>query len=433
MNLTNTVFTRFTGMHVLLLLLLLVGSVSVGHAASLTSTVNRNTMSTNETVTLTVVSDQQVDASALVLDELRQDFEILNIAPRNSTSIATVNGKTTRVASTQWTLSLAAKRAGELRIPVFTVNQSRSRAITIKALAPQDYSANHSAPASPLIASGLAEKVSIYPGEQLIYSIELSAARSVRDLSGSALEIDGASVELIEQPQFQRIENGLARTVVILKYAIFAEASGTLTIPAITFTGLVGAQRSLFGNQGQKVIGRTQPLSINVKAKPVSNNSAPWFPASDVSMSSSWSSDPNELRTGAPITRSITINAQGQLADAIAPLNQAPLSAASIKSYKDKPQLNSNKTNTGFNSTRIESEAIVVNEAGKVELPAIDVHWFNVNTQTWQQATLAAETLTVSGQAVASTSPTALPTMPNASTALSASPPIPRPRTAGRT
>ena len=48
----------------------------MAHSATLSSTVNRNQVSTNETLTLVVAIDQQVDSSELNLSPLQQDFEI---------------------------------------------------------------------------------------------------------------------------------------------------------------------------------------------------------------------------------------------------------------------------------------------------------------------------------------------------------------------
>lgn len=403
MNLTISVLTRFNTMKIALFTLFIMSNIAIANAATLTSTVNRNTINTNETLTLTVTSDQQVDSSALDLSTLNNDFEILGVVPLNSSSVSDINGQTKRISSTQWTINLAAKREGELQIPAFVINNNRSQAITIKALTPENFKNTSTSQSAPLIAIGLAQKISIYPGEQLIYNIELSAAANVRDLSGNALEVAGASTEVIDQQQFQRIENGVARTVVILKYAIFPQESGQITIPSVTFAGLIGGQRSFFGNQGQRVVGRTKALTVEVKPKPTQSNST-WFPAEKVSIASSWSGDLNSLQTGSPITRTVTVKAQGQLANVIPPLEQALANNTSVKSYKDKPQLDSQKTTNGFISTRIESEALVANAAGEIKLPAITVDWFNVNTQAWEQATLESETLSVSGKAVSQNS-----------------------------
>lgn len=394
--------------------LVLILNSSIASAATLTSTVNRNSMSTNETLRLVVSIDEKVDSSQLDLSGLNSDFEILGVSPRNSSSISTINGKTTRVATTQWTITLAAKREGDLRIPAFTVNQTSSQAITIKALSAEKFSSTGNVQSAPLLATGLASKASVYPGEQIIYQIELSAATNVSDLNSSALDIVGAKVELFSQQQGQRIDNGVARNIILLKYAVFAEQSGSLQIPSVTFTGVVGGSRSFFGNQGQKVIGRTNPLPIEVKVKPA-NTKAPWFPAEAVSIRSSWSADPSLIKTGVPVTRTITTTAQAQLASAIPPLDQTASSQASIKSYQDKPTLDAQKTNTGFVATRTESAAIVINSAGEVELPAITVDWFNVNTEKWEQAILPAETITVSGQAVVQSAPIVTPSIPSES------------------
>lgn len=365
-------------------------------ALTLSSTVNRNTISTNETLQLTVTLDAQAEQSALDLTQLRADFEVLSVSPRNSQSISNINGKTTRVSTTRWVITLAAKRAGTLNIPSFTIKQARSNPISITALSPSQLGTNAQTKTAPLIAVGVADNPSIYPGQQLIYQIELSAAANVRDLSGTNLEIPGATVELLDQQNFQRIDNGVARIIVVLTFAIFVETSGEFTIPSITYTGLVGGQRTFFGNQGQQVVGRTNALTINVKEKPIATGQT-WFPAEDVTISSTWSSDVNNISVGTPITRSVKVIAEGQLAAAIPPFQNNAVNNSAIKSYKDKPQLDSSKTNQGFRSTRIESEAIVINKAGDVVLPEMVIDWFNVNSGKWEQAVLAAETISATG------------------------------------
>lgn len=390
------------------LLSLLMLLCSTAFAAKLSSTVDRNSMSINETLTLKVTLDEQVDSQALDLSGLRSDFEILGVTPRNSTSISTINGKTTRVATTQWTITLSAKREGNLTIPVFSIKQATSNPISIKALNDGNFSSSTKTQTAPLLATGLAQKGTIYPGQQLIYQVELSAAANVTDLNGATLNIPGASVELIDQQQFQRIDNGVARTIVVLKYVILAQESGTLRIPPLTFTGLIGGRRSLFGNQGQQVVGRTKTLPIEVKAKPELSDT-PWFPAESVTINATWSVDKNDIKTGEPVTRTITVTALGQLANAIPPLSQPDISSSSVKFYKDKAQLNSQKNTNGYISTRVESEAIVVNSAGDIEMPAVSIDWFNVNSNRWEKTTLAAETLKVSGKTISNSMPIATP------------------------
>jgi len=79
-------------------------------AATLTSKVTRNQVSTNETFTLTVLIDEQVDSSELNLESLEKNFEILSSTPQSRSSFNVINGRSIKSASTKWTITLFSER-----------------------------------------------------------------------------------------------------------------------------------------------------------------------------------------------------------------------------------------------------------------------------------------------------------------------------------
>jgi hypothetical protein len=374
-------------------LLISIALSSAVNAATLISTVDRNKISTNETLTLTVAIDQQVDSSLLNLTALQKDFEILSAVPQSRSSFNIINGRSEKSASTTWTITLVAKREGILSIPSFSINSDKSQPIRIRV-------SNATAGKTSERALDVKVKPSaneIYPNQQLIVEIELSARGNVRDLNGAQLTLPNADVQAFDQQNFQRVENGIARQIVTLKYSVFAKEAGVLTIPVMTYTGLENARRSIFGANGTQVIARSKKIDILVKEVPKDAKGA-WFPAEDVSIKAAWSGDISALTVGEPITRTITVTARAQLASAIAPLEQATLTDG-LKSYKDKPQLSTKKSAQGFVATRIESEAIVANEPGRYVIPSTSIRWWNTNTKKWQTVTLKEEILNVSGTA----------------------------------
>lgn len=377
-------------------------TLNVAAAANLTSTVNRNQVSTNETLTLTVSIDQQVDSTELDLSPLQENFEILAATPQTRSSFNMINGQSQQAASTTWTITLVAKNEGILTIPAFSLKSATSKPIPIRvsnsASAGNSASKNSALPLDVRVSS---DAIEVYPNQQFIVTVELSSSRNVRDLSGPQLVIAGADVEAFDQQNFQRVDNGIARQIVILKYAAFAKQAGQLTVPIMTYTGLQNGRRSVFGNSGTQVIARSKSIDIEVKETPETGNRQ-WLPAQDVSITSKWSGDASGLSVGEPITRTITITANGQIASAIPPLDPRAIDAE-LKSYKDQPQLETNKSNQGFVATRIESEAIVANKAGEFVLPALSIDWWNTKTKQWQTSTLEPETLIVTGEALPTT------------------------------
>ena len=364
------------------------------HAASLTSTVDRNQLSANETLTLTVNYDGGVDASLLDYSALQKDFEIIGVTPQSNSSISIANGRASRVSKTAWSIILAPKREGQLVIPAFSINNENSQAITINV---DSSTQNATGSPQPLQAWTIASGDAVYPNQQLIVTIEISAQNDVGNLNGPELIVKDAQVESLGQQSFQRVENGVARQTVQLTYAVSAETAGEIVIPRMTYTAVKGGQRGFFGARGQKVTARTEQLTIKVKALP-SNAPAPWFPAEDVQIRSEWSGDTSAIKVGEPITRTITITADGQQAETISPLSK-PNSVDGIKAYKDQPQLHTQTTESGFVGTRIESSAIVASQAGTVVLPELRLSWWNVKTDRLEQAILPAETIVATGAA----------------------------------
>ena len=181
-------------------------------AAVLSSQVDRNAIGINETITLRVIYDEQVDSSLLDLRSLSTDFEIISNRPQSSSSVIINNGKTESTANTTWDIVLVPKREGKLIIPALSIDKAISSAIVI------DVSASSASPVSdaPLSALISANNDEIYPNQQLIIEIELTASAAVRDLTGEQIEIVGADLELLDQQSFQRNSNGVINQVVVV-------------------------------------------------------------------------------------------------------------------------------------------------------------------------------------------------------------------------
>jgi len=368
--------------------LLCASLLNTANAGTLISTVDRNRISTNETLTLSVKYDQQVDGSKLGLGILESDFEILSASPQTSSSTSIINGKVSKEESTIWRVVLAPKREGKLTIPALSVNGDQSQAITIDVQAGAIAGSSDN-PFSALIS---ANSNQIYPGQQLIIEVELSAAADVTNFGASEFQIDNADIEVLAQNQSQRLENGLVRQIIVLRYAVFAKQAGTLTVPPLTFTASQGGRRSFFDSRpGKRVLARTSALQIEVTEKDLTKS--PWFPADNVSITARWSGDVASMTVGEPMTRTVVVTARGQKASVIPPL--AVNSSAQYKSYKDQAQLDDGKTETGYVATRIESEAIVASKAGPLTLPEQRISWWDVKSGQWKEAILPSQTINV--------------------------------------
>ena len=104
---------------------------TLAQAGTLTSIVNRNQLSLNETFTLQVSYDQPTESDKLDIGGLFENFEVLSVRPQTSSSVSVVNGQRSQTATTIWVISLAPKRRGTLEIPAFEIDNDRSLPITV--------------------------------------------------------------------------------------------------------------------------------------------------------------------------------------------------------------------------------------------------------------------------------------------------------------
>ncbi|TMX70788.1 BatD family protein, partial [Photobacterium damselae] len=110
-----------------LIALLTILSPAIAFAAQVEATVSKNIVGLNDVFQLTVKIDDSVNANALDLSPLDADFNYGTPSVSNSTSM--INGVISR--STEWNVSLAAKKMGKIVIPSFRIGATESQPITI--------------------------------------------------------------------------------------------------------------------------------------------------------------------------------------------------------------------------------------------------------------------------------------------------------------
>ncbi|GHA01480.1 hypothetical protein GCM10008090_08280 [Arenicella chitinivorans] len=367
----------------------------IGAAQSLVSTVDRNELTINQTLRLTVTYDNQANTSALDTAKLRSDFDVLGISPQTSSSTTMVNGVTQSSVTTRWSIVLAPKREGQLTIPSFTIGTAKSQPISINVVSAAA-SQGSDAVTQPLAVSVSVEPEQVYEEQQVILTVQLVISQRLNDLGGSQLAIEGGEIVPLGQQTFQQLDNGIATQVVELRYAIFPEKAGVITIPELKYTGRMGGRRSLFdafGMNGEQVIARSKPVSIDVLPR-VDRPSAQWLPAKSVVLTEAWSGSLDDWQVGQPLTRTVMVKAEQQRSARVSPLSPMP-NDDGFKVYQDQPQLDDETSDEGVTATRTESAALVPSQAGELILPEVRLPWFNTTSGVWEVAVLPAKSVRI--------------------------------------
>lgn len=364
--------------------------------AAVIASVDRSDIELNESFTLKITVDTAIDtepdASALAAE-----FFVGTRSQLSNTTI--VNGQISR--SRTWTYVLMAKREGILEIPPIIIGAEQSNPVPINVSAP-----SNSLPGeADIFVTTEVDHANTFVQAQLLYTVKVYRSVPTRQPRLSEPDIRGVEVLIEvagEERSYESILNGKAYNVVERVYAIFPQESGQVTIAPARFEARVLRDgritgRKIFESEGIKIVVNPIP------PPPDGFPDAAWFPARDVTLSQTWSREPDRLPAGEPITRHITVTALGQLSTQIPVIN--PAVADTIKIYPDKPELRDMAEASGIRAVRSDQYAMIGISPGEVHLPELQLPWWNIDAGEWQLASLPGTTINILPSANAAVAP----------------------------
>jgi hypothetical protein len=357
--------------------------------ASLLSAVDRTEIESDETLQLTVTYSGQAVTGEPDFSLLKRNFEILS--KNRQQQYSWVNGETK--SSTDWKILLLAKRQGQLTIPALKFKGHSSKAIRVS-VRPAN-KANNKAGNQPVFIQTSIDKNSAYIQEQIILSHRLHYSVPLQDISISEFDIPDAVIQQVSEERFNKSINGKNYSIIEIKFALFPQNVGKLSIPSQRFTAFEtsNSQFGGFFSRGNRLARLTEEKIIDIMPRPSHISASQWMPSSQLKLEQTWSNKSASLTAGEPITRTIKITALGLTAAQIQPLPS--IENSEVKLYPDQAVLEDKQTNRGILGIRSESVAIVPNQAGKLTLPSIEVKWWDTVNNRMQTSRLPEKTFTV--------------------------------------
>jgi hypothetical protein len=377
------------------LLALLLWTVQV-QAADLVASVDRSRLNTGETVELTLESNDVTQFGKPDLTPLEPLFEVRGT--RQVNQLTTINGDNR--ATTRWIITLLPKQNGSVEIPPLQLGEARSQPISLQVIETQTQDTQSTL--APVFIEASLDQTSVYVQAQAILTLRIYHSVSLYDDSSlTPLQIPDARIEQLgESRTYEKVINGLRHGVIEMRYAIFPQHSGVLTIPTQVFSAtLVDAQPSQdAGAQGPKsgklLRVSSAEIPLTVKPKPASYPAdSPWLPARSLSLSESWSPEPDHAQVGDSLTRSLTLKVEGLASSQLPPLPATD--ANGLRRYPDQPVLGNQNSERGLIGSREDREALVPAHSGAIELPSVDVVWWNTFEDHLEHSNLPARTLQV--------------------------------------
>ncbi|UXY54543.1 BatD family protein [Pseudomonas tohonis] len=365
-------------------------------AAGFTASVDRARLSEGETVELILESSDPTLFGKPDLKPLESLFEVLGT--RQINRISTLNGQDDR--ATRWIVTLQPKQSGFVVIPPLRLGEAETRPITLH-IQKSDNAAGNSKLAPVFIDASLDEE-SVYVQAQTILTLRIYHSVSLYDDSSlTPLQMADARIEQLGEPRtYEKEINGIRHGVIELRYAIFPQKSGQLSIPAQVFSATL-VERSgqndyqPFGPRPGRLTRVSSPeIPLTVKAKPAEYPAdAPWLPARNLTLAEAWNPEPDKAQVGDSLTRSLMVKVEG-LASAQLPALPAT-HAPGLRRYPDQPQLSNQASERGVLGSREEREALVPTTSGRIELPPVEVVWWNTREDHLERSQLPGRTLEV--------------------------------------
>ncbi|EGH32910.1 hypothetical protein PSYJA_29733, partial [Pseudomonas syringae pv. japonica str. M301072] len=248
---------------------------------------------------------------------------------------------------------------------------------------------------------------SVYVQAQAVLTLRVYHSVSLFDDSSlSPLQVPDARVEKLgDSRTYEKLINGVRHGVIETRYAIYPQQSGVLKIPAQVFSATLvqtpaeGSQAqdaNPFGPQPGRSVGvKSAEVPLTVKPKPADYPAdVAWLPARSINLEENWSPEPGTTQVGDSLTRTLTLKAEGLAGAQLPPL--PPTEVPGLRRYPDQPQLRNLPSERGLIGTREEREALVPARAGAIDLPAVEVTWWNTREDRLEHSSLPARTLQIS-------------------------------------
>lgn len=383
--------TRFTA-----LLLPLLLCTATAQAAELTASVDRSRLNSGETVELTLETSDVTQFGKPDLTALEALFEVRGT--RQVNQLNTLNGDNR--ATTRWIITLLPKENGSVVIPPLQLGDAQSQPITVQVVESDTRENKNSL--DPVFIEASLDQSNVYVQAQAILTLRIYHSVSLYDDSSlTPLQIADARIEQLGDTRtYEKDLNGVRHGVIEMRYAIYPQHSGLLTIAPQTFSAtLVDTQPSQDANaQGPKP-GKLMRVSsaeipLTVKPKPLTYPvDAPWLPARSLSLSESWNPEPEHTQVGDSMTRSLTLKVEGLASSQLPALPATDVNG--LRRYPDQPVLSNQSTDRGIVGSREEREALVPSRSGAIDLPTVDVVWWNTFEDHLEHSSLPARTLQV--------------------------------------
>ena len=368
----------------ILLFLWLLG-ISTLSLANVAAHVDRTNVALGESLTLTI--DTPSNSAAPDLSLLEKAFQLYGTT--QSSQMSVINGKLS--ALHQIIVTLIPKRVGKLTIPAITVGNTKTKPLTITVTKPT--AKQMGGKESPLFLEASLSSQKTYINTPAIYTLKLYYATNIAGGTLSVPQSDAFSmVPYGKKISYSDTFHGRFYQIVEQRYLLTPTSSGVIEIKPSLFKGSITGNDqpdNFFGlATGKPIATGSNALTLTVNAIPKTISPLHWLPAAKVTLSNQWSSPLTQLKVGMPITRTVTVTAEGIQSQSLPTIDfPAP---KGFNAYPDKPQISDEIVNNTLVAKKQYKIAYLPTQSGQLTFPSITLPWWNTKTNRAETAKLPA-------------------------------------------
>ena len=357
---------------------------------------DRAQVSLGDTVTLNIQSDS---AASPVLTPLGADFELSN--QTRSRQVEWINGR--MQTRTLHGVALSPRRSGTLVVPPLQVGQVFTEPLQLQVAAAAPARNDGSALAfietevddsSPYVQQSVGVVV------RLFYAAQLASGSLVLDTP------EGASLQVIGQDRTDvREVNGRRYNVAERRYLLIPERSGPLRVAGARFDGRTAGSffDDFFGGRGDgRLRAAAADQTLQVQPQPV-DAPQPWLPLHDLRLR--YTLAPDRARAGEAATLEIEGIAVGATRAQFTDL-PVPDVGSDAQVFAEPAQYDETFSGGSPQLKITRRYSIVPRAAGTLEVPGIQMRWWDVKAGQARSSGVPALTLTVAAGSGGAAQPT---------------------------
>ncbi len=363
---------------------MLLFSFSQGLCFEAAATINKNSISINDSVILRItIKDGKGDVDTSVIKDFR-------VAPQgSSTSISIINTKYSKTVSK--TFLLFPLKSGTLIIPELIVKDGTRTAKTERITIQVSHQQQNNTVPENFFARSTISHTSLFTGQEAIYTFKLFSAANFYDARLIEPEFKACAVKKLEKKEaYTENINGRMYGVNEVNYLITPEKPGELIIsPAsVTMQILLEDQHSRgFGFDsffpGKRTVKTitSNPIKIEVRPLPEYKGRGKYTGLiGDFDIKARL--DRPDLMVGESATLTITIAGRGNIMDSLVESPDLPEKA--FKIYDDKPEQYNKADDRGYYRKKIFKKALVPLKPGDFNIPPIAITYFDTGLEKYK-------------------------------------------------